>query len=243
MSTLKTKNCQLSLHFQNICITTNKKPMTQKQSSSCQPAIVKQSEFQLLFNCHWSTKGFQCIQQSTIFLTCVCTARAFALQLQILCVCANVSIVSLLLFRDNREANFNKSKPFHFLHLQADSLFQQGELSNKSHPRRVRLILFDNSFMKAHPVGYCPAIAIQKHKARRCLSPAPFLSQLNAYLRVAKSKQGQIVSTACLCDNAMSLQLPHISHFCASYTNDSQRVQLKCSCKKQIHKWLQPQHN
>ena len=89
------------------------------------------------------------------------------------------------------EANFNKSKPFHFLHLQVDSLFQQEELTNKSHLRKVQFILFDNSFMKAHPVGYCSAIAIQKHKTRRWLSPAPFFSQLTAYLRVAKGKQGK----------------------------------------------------
>lgn len=117
-----------------------------------------------------------------------------------MCVC-----MCLLLFttadRDNREANF--------LHLQAAPLFQQEELANKTIPIKVQLISFDNLFINTHPVGYCPSIAIQKHKARHWLSPAPFLSKLTACLRVTKSKQVQHIV------NAVSLwHIPTSFSFC-----------------------------
>lgn len=57
-------------------------------------------------------------------------------------------------------------KANNFLHLQTDYLFQQQELVNQSHPRKVLFISVDNLFMNTNPVGYCPSITIQKHRAK-----------------------------------------------------------------------------
>lgn len=147
-----------------------------------------------------------------------------------MCVCKYVYCVCFFLQLQKETVESQISiKANHFLHLQAYSLFQQGELTNKSHPSAVHFVW--EFVYEAHPVGYCPAIAIQKHKARRWLHLPHSPLNLQHIWELQKANDDNIVTMPCLNDNAVSLQLPHISDFCAFYTYDSQSVQLKCSCK------------
>lgn len=106
-------------------------------------------------------------------------------------------------------------KANNFLHLQADSLFQEEELVNRSHPRKAQFISFWQSVYEYPSNGILPLYCFSKAQSQMPVITCPIPLNL---LRVGESQKANKLNT--------------VSMRCFMAIPQGFKFKLKCSCKK-----------